>query len=328
LFVGSSQSSEKAMGGRWFHIAVILSWLLSMGWLFIEKLLPTFRNGERPAYDAYLAQAERAPEPACWRLQWEDEQIGWALMRSFRREDDTVQVRSIVQFESLPVDRLFTELMGTLGQVVRRAIGGPGELRLDVAVITTMEFAATGDLRSFQSRIQSDPPQEFMRVEGVVADRRMRLTVFGQTEIRPTGQATLRELYQRDVDLPAKAMVADAFSPQPRLADLRVGQRWTFPVYRPFPPGGAAEIVEACVERQTTLVYAGEKTPVLRVVFRREAGTGISADQEPTGRMWVRADGTVLRQEIRVANLRLTFHRVPGNLFHEKALLRDAAWDE
>jgi hypothetical protein len=316
------------MGGRWFHIAVMISWLLAMGWLVTEKVLPTFRNGEGPACDAYIAEQERTAEPACWRLEWDDEEVGWAVIRSVRSENDMVRVRSLVQFESLPVDRLFVKLMGSLGPVVRQAVVGRGDLRLDLTVITTMEFAAGGGLRVFESCIQSGPSQQFMRVEGTVVEGRMFLKVYGPAEDIPGVEHLPREPYQYEIDLPPKALVSDSFSPQPRLANLRVGQRWTAPVYRPFPPGRPAEIIEAYVERQTRIVYAGEETAVLRVVFRREAGSGISADQEPIGRMWVRADGTVLRQELRVANLRLTFQRVPGNPFQGQVLLLDPAWDD
>ena len=72
--------------------------------------------------------------------------------------------------------------------------------------------------------------------------------------------------------------------------------------------------------------YAGQETRVFQVVYRREAGSGISAAQEPVGRMWVRRDGTVLKQEVRVANLRLTFHRSPAGQFRERAAQLDPGW--
>jgi hypothetical protein len=218
--------------------------------------------------------------------------------------------------------------MGSLGPVVRQAVIGRGDLRLDLTVITTMEFDAGGQLRSFQSRIQSDPSTEFMRVEGTVVERRMRLLVFGPAEDLPDADNVPREPYRYEIDLPPKALVSDSLSPQPRLSNLRMGQRWTTPVYRPFPPGRPAEIIEAYVEHETSIIYADEETPVLRVVFRREAGSGISAAQEPIGRMWVRADGEVLRQEIRVANLHLTFHRVPGNPYQGRISRLDPVWND
>jgi hypothetical protein len=224
------------------------------------------------------------------------------------------------------VDRLVTELLGSLGPVVRHALLGRGELWLDVAVVTTTDFAPDGNLQSFVSRVHTGEIRDLMRVAGTVDDRRLDITVFGMSDTSSGQPATLRELYRKEVVLPPNVMVSNTFSPQPRLADLRVGQRWTFPVYRPFPPGSAAEIMEAQVEADATLDYLGEPTRALLVVYRREAGSGISAAQEPTGRMWVRGDGTVLRQELRVANLQLTFDRTPEIQYRPKALRLDPDW--
>ncbi len=315
------------MGGRWFHIAVLIAWLVSMSWLFVEKLLPTFRGGRRPAYDAYLAETEEAPQPVGWRLEWDDADIGWALMQSERGADGTVEVRSLVQFESLPVDRIVTELLGTMGPLIRRSVLGPGDLRLDLTVNTSMGFAADGALHSFETGIHSGSVRNLLRVAGTVADGTLQVVVYGYLETDDHDTPQLTELYRQDVALPADALVSDTFSPQPRLVDLHVGQRWTFPMYRPFPPGRPTEIIEARVERETGLLYAGSSTPVYLVVYRREAGSGISAAQEPTGRMWVRRDGTVLKQEVRVANLHLTFHRSPVGHFRERAAALDPTWD-
>jgi hypothetical protein len=150
--------------------------------------------------------------------------------------------------------------------------------------------------------------------------------VYGATAPDNAGTLLLTELYRKQVDLPPDALVSDAFSPQPRMSDLRLGQRWTFPRYRPFPPGSPTEIIEAEVERETSIYYDEQEIPVWLVIYRREAGSGISADQEPVGRMWVGRDGNVLKQEVRVANLGLIFLRSPAGQFRERAAELDPGW--
>ena len=179
------------MGGRWFHIAVLVAWLLSMSWLFVDKVLPPFRAGQRPAYDAYLAESEDAAEPAGWRVEWDNQEIGWAVMRSERVADGTVAVRSMVRFEALPVDRIVTELLGSLGPSVRWAVLGQGDLRLDLAVVTRMSFEADGGLRSFESRVHSGSLRNLMRVAGKVTDGQLQLIVYGHSESAGPGEGQL-----------------------------------------------------------------------------------------------------------------------------------------
>lgn len=315
------------MGGRWFHIAVVISWLLSMSWLFVEKLAPTFRGGVQPVFDAYGTESDPSPEPVGWRLKWDDEEIGWAMIRSARRPDDTVVVRSVVQFEDLPVDRLILQLLGTIGPMVRQSIIGQEDLRLDFSVVTNTEFAADGEVRRFQSSIHSGAVRDLMRVEGTVDGSRMEVVVYGRTSPGHKAEGP-REIYRQKVELPSRAMIGDSFSLQSRLANLRVGQRWTFPVYRPFPPGSQPEIIEAHVARNSSMHYEGGNVPVLQVVFRRGAGSGISAAQEPTGCMWVDHDGTVLQQEVRLVNVSLRFRRTPGSSYDEEVQQIDPGWND
>lgn len=314
------------MGGRWFHIAVLISWLLSMSWLVVEKVAPTFRGGMQPAFDAYGTESDASPEAVGWRLKWDDREIGWAVIRSARRPDDTVVVRSVVHFEDLPVDRLITQLLGTIGPMVRQSISVQEDLRLDFSVVTNTEFV-DGEVQRFRSSIHSGQLRDLLRIEGALRGGQMEVVVYGRTS--PSQDAAgPREIYRHHVELPPRAMVGDSFSLQSRLTNLRVGQRWTFPVYRPFPPGSQAEIMEAHVSRRVSMHYEDGNVPVLQVVFRRGAGSGISAAQEPTGCMWVDDEGTVLQQEVRLANVSLRFRRAPGSDYEEELELIDPAWDQ
>ncbi len=314
------------MGGRWFHIAVLISWLLSMTWLFVEKVVPTFRGGVRPAFDGYGAESDPSPEPVGWRLKWDDEEIGWAVIRSIRQPDDGVVMRTIVQLENLPLDSRIMHLLGAIGPVFPQSDTVEGDLRLDFSVVTSTELSADGEVQRFESSIHIGRLRDLMRVEGMVDGRRMEVVIYRRWT-SAQGDDEPQEFSRHEVNLPANALIGDVFSPQPRLANLHVGQRWTFPIYRPFPLAFQTEIIEAHVEREMNMFYEDQVVPVRQVVFRREAGSGISAAQEPTGCMWVDYDGTVLHQEVRLANVRLRFRRAPGGQFHERARRLDPGWD-
>jgi hypothetical protein len=47
------------------------------------------------------------------------------------------------------------------------------------------------------------------------------------------------------------------------------------------------------------------------VVYRSEPGKGASRTQTPRGMLWVRPDGTVLRQEATLLDTKITFIRLP-----------------
>jgi hypothetical protein len=130
---------------------------------------------------------------------------------------------------------------------------------------------------------------------------------------------------RQELELPPDALVSDAFTPRSELKKLHVGQSWTIPVYRPFPPNSPLEIVAVHVEGHEGIIWEGKDVETLRVVYRTDAGSGIRASRDPVGREWVRRDGTVLRQEIGMSGLQLRFERLPpDNLDTRKNLLDPA----
>ena len=122
---------------------------------------------------------------------------------------------------------------------------------------------------------------------------------------------TFLSRHRYEVDLPRDALVGDSLSPRSELRNLRVGQQWTIPVYRPFPPNSPVQILLARVEKSEFFDWEGELVETYVVVYRDEAGTGINSARKPIGRTWVQPDGTVLRQEVMLSNLRFTFDRLP-----------------
>ena len=58
------------------------------------------------------------------------------------------------------------------------------------------------------------------------------------------------------------------------------------------------------------------------VVYRSDPGSGAGGSQTPRGKLWVRRDGTVLRQQVLLFDSTITFDRLPDD---EAAKLAEAA---
>jgi hypothetical protein len=69
------------------------------------------------------------------------------------------------------------------------------------------------------------------------------------------------------------------------------------------------QIVQAEVEKEDIVVWDGDLVSTFVVVYRGEAGTGLTAAREPFSRLWVRPDGTVIKQELKLSSLRIEFVR-------------------
>src|SRR5262249_45368767 len=80
--------------------------------------------------------------------------------------------------------------------------------------------------------------------------------------------------------------------------------------FRPF--DNPMEILQATVEEGTSVRWNGEQHSALLVVYRVDSGSGTHSDQR--GRMWVRSDGLVLKQEVTLFNSHLLFVRLPDGL--------------
>src|SRR5512137_2113364 len=102
------------MLGRLYHLLVVLLWLASMTWLVVEKVLPPLLGGTPPDYDAVLAARDRAPD--CWRIVWKEQTIGFAASRVIRPAGAEREMRSVVQFEKLPLEELLAELLAVFAK--------------------------------------------------------------------------------------------------------------------------------------------------------------------------------------------------------------------
>ncbi|MEX2114624.1 MAG: hypothetical protein WD845_15630 [Pirellulales bacterium] len=281
------------MGNHPFNVIVVLFWLATMTWLVVAKVLPPLRVGEPPSYQAILDESQRQPT-ACWSIHVDGQPIGWAASKLVRRKDRITELHSRVYLARLPLDELAP---GWLAKVLKPVLGDLG--RLDVDKQSQIVVDPLGRLVGFESRVRIAEIRDAIKVSGQVEGSTLRITV------RSGDIPTTVESY-----LPPNALITDELSPQAVLPALRVGQRWTVPLYSPFrPPNSPIEILQAQVERAESITWDGRQDSGKLIVFRSDPGSGPSGD-EVRGRMWVRDDGLVVRQEVTVLRSRLVFARL------------------
>jgi hypothetical protein len=311
------------MTHRLVMLAVVACWLASMSWLFVEKILPTIRGGQRPDFDAVLPAEDEPPQPVCWEIMFNGESIGRASSLAVRDADGAGHIESTVDFERLPLSDILSELLGSAGAFIKPLWMTSDNLLMKMSVASRMEIASGGNLKSFVTNVRlADLERLLVRVRGEVHGRTLSVSVYLPGDALD-GPDAMRLRFRDEIDLPDEALVGGALSPQSQLANLHVGQTWTFPVYRPFPPNSPLQMVEARVERREVFLWNGQSLKAFQVVYRDDAGSGISIARQPIGKLWVRDDGEVLEQETRLANLNFRFVRL-GDADCSHAPLRPA----
>ena len=158
-------------------------------------------------------------------------------------------------------------------------------------------------MTSFRSALDMQSVRNVVRLDGQVDGGQLTLT------IRTTDFS-----YTTDAYVPPNSLAGDALSPQACLPGFAQGQTWTVPSYslvRPLTHPHPMEILVATVEGKERIVWNGKPEEVWLVVYHADSGLGIGSDKTPRSRLWVRPDGTVLRQQVMVLACKLTFERLP-----------------
>jgi len=294
-----------------FNLAVVTLWLATMTWLVTEKVLPPLVVGEPPTYSRII-EAEKHDSPVGWHLSLNHRSVGWALSDTQRQPTGLVEIHGRVHFTALPLEKVMSTWARTFSRLIAQPID---KLRIDARSVLTID--PLGHLLGFDSAVRLPPLDEVLRVRGTVEGQLLHLT------IRTGGAAIASEAF-----LPSDALLSDALSPQTRLPGLRVGQRWTVPVYSPlWPAKTPLEIIHAEVENLEAIFWNGVMEDCWLVVYRSDSGSGSNNDaQEARGRLWVRRDGTVLRQQVLLFDSLITFDRLPNSAAEQLAKAAGPQW--
>ena len=164
-------------------------------------------------------------------------------------------------------------------------------------------------LVSFVSKFRPKRGQSLVRIEGNVEGDKLKLAV------------RVGEYNYPDIELPMpENKIRDSFAPEMQLRGLHLGQSWTIVSYSPLalpshpmdmlqrrPP---TEVLFAKVEEQAPLTWNGQLEPMWVVVYRSDASEGPGGEKNIRNRLWVRRDGTVVRQEVLLGDHSLMFDAI------------------
>ncbi|NQU21885.1 MAG: hypothetical protein HQ567_11435 [Candidatus Nealsonbacteria bacterium] len=289
------------MYSRWFHVAVVLLWLSAMSWLIVKKVLPPLLIGEPPSYQTILWAPERDPTVG-WKIRLDRRELGWSLSETSRIPGGMTEVGSRVHLDELPMKPI-RKLGGLLGIDT----GNAAVVALVMDVETQLTIDSFGRLTHFRSDTRLNGSRDALVVDGAINDGRLKLAVHSPAFSLPP----------LEMVLPEDALLDDALSPQTYLPGLRRGQTWTVPVPNPAmallkaPLGEAPlEVLQATVERTEPVDFDGRIEEVWLVVYRRDSGSALGSSEEPQGKLWVRRDGAVLKQQATFLGQKITFVRM------------------
>lgn len=318
------------MFSRWFHAAVMVFWLIAMSWLLTQKVIPPMLAGDPPDYQAALSLDNKDPIPPtiCWNVEWNGRYIGLAASRPVIGKEG-VELRSVLHFTKLPMRDMLQQLLGKMAMLVDPTMGQE-EFTPTLHVSTRMRFDHDKHLNGFQTVVDLPELPRFIDLDATVNEvgklKMLATAIAGVPQ--PDGRQP-RVSYRQELDLPRDALVGDALSPRSELRNLKVGQQWTIPTYRPFPPNSPVQILLARVDGSEFITFDGEVLEALVVVYHDEAGSGLRSTRQPIGRTWVTAEGMVLKQEVMLSSMRFTFVRLPEQASRQASdWLEDAPFAE
>ncbi len=296
------------MNSTWYNVAVVLLWVASMSWLVSQKVMPALLVGEPPSYRT-IVRAQQGQPHAGWRMAVNDREVGWALNTTVPLPREMTEVRSLVHFNDLPLEEMTP---GLLRPLLVPEEGWPDRLKLEAR--STLSFDPLERLSQFVSSVGFEGLDDVIKVRGTLDGPELALSVH-------SGDFT----YQTELNLPEEALLTDALAPQTHLPNLREGQKWNVRVYSPLrPPNSPVELLQAKVEGKRTIEWDGRLVEAWLVVYRADPGAASAAARSARGRLWVRGDGTVLKQEATLFGSTMSFVRLSGT---EAAALAESVGD-
>lgn len=306
------------MSLRWYSLFVLVFWAVTTGWLVKEKLLPPLLIGDPPSFSSILATSETSEESVAWIIRANETVVGKATTSHKRLETGAAEIASDMRLSEIRLADISPPWLAPLAKFMGADDDVP-EFTLPMTARSTLIIDPLGRPSNLQVRFtlgdsagmsESDALDLGLicrvLVEGVVVRDNLEL------EIKVPRKASER-VFRTSVYLPPGALLGDAFSPQARLPDLRVGQAWKAPIYSPLrSPSEPVEILEARVDRVENIVWNEMQTPVFVVVYSSESSGRLAHSRAEIARAWVDGEGRVLRQEAFLATLKLSFDRVPS----------------
>ena len=293
-------ASRRRVFSRFYVWLVVLIWIAAMSWLIVVKVLPPLLVGEPPTLQRVIGPDRESP-PCGWKVELGNRRIGWSLSQVVSKfsevalnKQDVTEIRSQTRFEDVSLARDFPMMKGLTQWIA----GSEALTQFSLRASNTVVIDPLGRLIRFDSDLELLPYYIKFKLSGVVMGEKMKLMLnFGETRM------------VHNVPVSPHSLIGDRFSPQMHLPGLRKNQAWTVPVHNPISLSTPVEFLQAKVEGKTPLKWNGKEESVWMVTFHEDAGSGLGGKKQLQGRLWVREDGTVLQNEMRVMDTPITFVR-------------------
>lgn len=103
------------MSSRGYNLVLFGFWLVTMGWLLSEHVLPPLMRGDPPDFQRMVAQVDGEPKPPVrWRMLLNDQPVGRAKGITHRDGSGVVRIEHQARIEELPVREIAPRWMAPL----------------------------------------------------------------------------------------------------------------------------------------------------------------------------------------------------------------------
>lgn len=273
------------MGNRIFVGVVLLLWGGTMSWLMVARILPPFFHGEPPTHGTIVR------EPVCWEIEYGGKPVGYAVSQAVSGVLDTVEIHSCIKIKNIEIRELAPQWMGSL-------INSLGEVSLEMRSLFVLD--SLNNLSEFNTDVKLNDLPIVMRVRGKVDGAELKLTIRSGDVTHPTVT----------YPVPSVTALTSELVPDPKILQVYVGRKWQQEVYSPFrPPGSPFEILQAEVVEERFINHRGERLHARKIEYRTLSAAGVAASNTLRAEVWVSDDGTVLRQDVKLMDLKLRFDR-------------------
>lgn len=279
------------MDSRWFSPVVVLLWVATMGWLTMDKVLPQLREGDPPTYRALFDQLDDGP--VIWDLYVNERAVGRSKSEMKKLDNGGLQIKTeLALMSQLSLSELLPESLRLTFLPELNRLPAKG-----AQIDSQLEVNRSGRLLGMEATLRWGDFVDVLRISGAVVDNELQLV----TQVNKVSLPPIK------IPLSSETQLVESFAPQSRLMGLRLGQSWTMPVFSPLQPATPVEVLQAVVAREEPIFWDGHICSTLVVEYRK--GSGAGGAQEIRGRMWVRIDGLVLKQQATLLTSQLVFVR-------------------
>lgn len=256
-----------------------------MAWLVTDRILPPFMGGSAP-----VSKPSNQIEPVAWRIEFEGEPCGVAVMQAVLGDGGVKEVHSFLDLKRVRSPKQTPLWLKPLMKSLNR---------VSFSMRTSTVYDTLDNLSSFRTRLTLHPSETPVDIRGRVISGRLKLMV------RLEGV-----LNRLEYDWPADGVLGNELTPSGKLLPLYQGRRWRQEVYNPLSSvAEPLDLIEAEVTEPLRLTHGDQSIDAWRVEYRTSEKTGSTEESRLRAVLYVANDGTILKQEAIFLGSTIEFYR-------------------